>query len=258
MRGLVVATHALARAIIIVVPRCPTTDAPRRLPSIRRNLLCPRLCHTVFLDAELARSSNNAPAIAPTLAAPPVEMHREVVAELITVIAQKRQRCEVPALAVLAMSTVQCPQLRELCPTAILVIVVVVLARPAIPRCLGWGMLAHMLATRVLAAITARMRDLNLQRRDVHHSGGLVFGGVLGGHYQVFWNERIHFRKWICILERNTLLDTMAPLWMIELMERGEMIEVMAHEPSRNPLLRKARRHRITTWTWLCNKIFAL
>lgn len=55
-------------------------------------------------------------------------------------------------------------------------------------------------------------------------------------------------------LEAESSWDTMAPVWMLDMMERGERIVVVAHEPPRAVVLRRSR----ATWTWIRNNFLRL
>ena len=46
----------------------------------------------------------------------------------------------------------------------------------------------------------------------------------------------------------------MAPVWMIDLMERGETLQVVAHEPPHGEVVRRAT----SVWTLLRNKFLYL
>lgn len=92
---------------------------------------------------------------------------------------------------------------------------------------------------RVLPNVTtvaARLRAFDLKRRHRCLQ-----------QFQLAY-ERIHFQKRISDLSQVKIVwDTMAPTWILDLMERGERIVVVAHEPPRVDIVRRSR----TTWNWI-------
>lgn len=136
--------------------------------------------------------------------------------------------------------------------TAHIGVMILVATRPARPiiRRVIHRHLAHMRGPLDVTTVTARVRELDtehclLKRREGHVRRH-------GIHQWLREDERIHFRKWICFSQKKQSWgsNTMAPTWMIDLMERGERLQVVAHEPPRGMAMRRA----VSIWTQLRNK----